>query len=87
MCVLNDLLSLSEKASFVPNALASNFNCVVLYRIVVLKSGSDLESDHPGFNDPVYRERRQELASIAQSYKIGHTIPHIQYTNSELQTW
>ena len=52
-----------------------------------LDAGSDLESDHPGFNDPVYRARRQELASIAQHYKIGQPIPHIQYSDVELQTW
>ena len=27
-----------------------------------------LGEDHPGFNDPVYRERRNEIAAAAMAY-------------------
>ena len=84
-------------------------------------TGAELQSDHPGFNDPgerrlltsrnrgtnigtsnlrpwfvtdifliesaVYRERRRELADVAQAYQHGHTIPHITYTPDEINTW
>ena len=30
-----------------------------------LEAGTDLESDHPGFNDPTYRSRRAKLAEAA----------------------
>lgn len=52
-----------------------------------LDAGKDLESDHPGFNDPVYRARRQELAQIAIDHRAGAAIPTIKYTEDEIRTW
>lgn len=53
----------------------------------ILDAGTELQSDHPGFNDPVYRERRKYLATMAQSYKLGQPIPKIEYTKEELSVW
>lgn len=53
----------------------------------VLDAGDDLESDHPGFNDPAYRERRTELAEISKSFKYGEEIPYIKYQPDEIKTW
>mmetsp|Transcript_20423 Transcript_20423/g.42803 ORF Transcript_20423/g.42803 Transcript_20423/m.42803 type:complete len:467 (+) Transcript_20423:14-1414(+) len=52
-----------------------------------LDAGADLESDHPGFNDKVYRARRAELARVAQEYKWNEPIPYIDYTQTEVDTW
>ncbi len=39
-----------------------------------------MQADHPGFHDPVYRERRQVIAEKAIKYRHGDPLPHIEYT-------
>ena len=46
-----------------------------------------LGQDHPGFSDPVYRERRNEIAAAAMAWKPGEPIPHVDYTESEHEIW
>lgn len=35
----------------------------------VLSMGEDLEADHPGFTDDVYRRRRAEITALAKTFK------------------
>lgn len=36
-----------------------------------LDAGAELEADHPGFSDPVYRERRRLIVDAASAYRHG----------------
>jgi phenylalanine-4-hydroxylase len=53
----------------------------------VLDAGTDLESDHPGFNDAVYRARRAQLAEKAMNHRWDQPIPTIDYSPEELNVW
>jgi phenylalanine-4-hydroxylase len=46
-----------------------------------------LGDDHPGVNDPAYRERRNEIATAALGWSPGEPIPRIDYTDAEHEVW
>jgi phenylalanine-4-hydroxylase len=46
-----------------------------------------LGKDHPGFNDPEYRDRRNAIAHASMDYRIGDEIPVIEYTDAENEVW
>src|SRR5216684_4482624 len=46
-----------------------------------------LDPDHPGFRDPVYRARRDAIARIAFEYRDGDPVPRVDYTEEEEEVW
>jgi phenylalanine-4-hydroxylase len=47
----------------------------------------ELDADHPGFHDPAYRRRRNEIAHAALTYQDGDPAPVISYTEAEHAVW
>lgn len=47
----------------------------------------ELEADHPGFHDPVYRQRRNAIARAALEFRAGDRVPSVDYTAEEQDVW
>ena len=47
----------------------------------------ELAADHPGFHDPEYRRRRNEIAQLALKYHGGDPVPRVAYTEEEQEVW
>ena len=46
-----------------------------------------LGKDHPGFNDPHYRARRNEIAAAAMEWLPDEPVPQVVYTDEENAIW
>jgi phenylalanine-4-hydroxylase len=47
----------------------------------------ELDRDHPGFRDAVYRRRRNEIAAVAAAYRLDDPVPDITYAPLEHSVW
>ena len=47
----------------------------------------ELDPDHPGFRDRIYRKRRNDIAAIALAYRSGDPVPEAPYTEEEHAVW
>ncbi len=58
--------------------------------VIAAPSGSvevELDSGHPGFADPQYRTRRNEIAALSVGHSPGMAIPLVDYTAQEHEVW
>ncbi|MFL5320005.1 MAG: hypothetical protein ACJ790_10160 [Myxococcaceae bacterium] len=46
-----------------------------------------LDKEHPGFRDPLYRARRNDIARAALNWRFGQPVPEIAYTPEENAVW
>lgn len=46
-----------------------------------------LGPDHPGFRDPEYRLRRNQLAALSLDWSPGDPVPTAEYTEAEHEVW
>ncbi len=46
-----------------------------------------LDPDHPGFRDPAYRARRDQIARLALAHQTGQRVVSVDYTAEEHETW
>jgi phenylalanine-4-hydroxylase len=46
-----------------------------------------LSPDHPGFQDEIYRRRRNEIAALALAYRRGDPVPDVHYSEVEHGIW
>ena len=47
----------------------------------------ELDDMHPGFADPVYRARRNLIASLSVDHVVGSPIPEVEYNDVEHEVW
>ena len=52
-----------------------------------VRSLVDLNPEHPGFQDPEYRRRRDAVAAVARAHQPGAAVPRISYTEREHGVW
>lgn len=62
------------------------------YFAPVVKKGDgslsvELGAGHPGLEDPVYRERRDRIATVADQWRPGEPAPRVDYTDEEHDVW
>jgi phenylalanine-4-hydroxylase len=48
---------------------------------------NELHLDHPGANDPAYRERRDYIASLSKKFRETGVITDVDYTEEEQAIW
>lgn len=58
-----------------------------LYSRVASDGQVQLDAGHPGFADPVYRARRNELAALSIGWVTGAPVPAASYTPAEDAVW
>ena len=57
------------------------------FNLVDVISDFELPADHPGVNNPNYRDRRAAIAGISSTWGPGRDAPRVDYTVEEDELW
>ena len=57
------------------------------FRDLKFENINQLHLDHPGANDPEYRQRRDYIASLAKKFRETGVITDVDYTEQEQEIW
>lgn len=57
------------------------------FRDMQFEDIEELHLDHPGANDPAYRERRDYIASLSKKFRETGVITDVDYTDEEQGIW
>ena len=57
------------------------------FRDMKFEDINELHLDHPGANDPVYRKRRDYIASLAKKFRETGEITDVEYNDEEQNIW
>src|SRR5204863_9016227 len=57
------------------------------FRDMKFEDINELHLDHPGANDPAYRERRDYIASLAKKFRETGEITDVDYNEEEQGIW
>ena len=73
-----------------PRTVTKIWNCTGMSLMLLQMSDVELvqlDRDHPGFRDANYRQRRQQIASMAIAHKYGEPCKAVAYTPLEREVW
>ena len=74
-----------------PAVTLSNFRIadedLPAFREMKFENINQLHLDHPGANDPAYRERRNYIAGLAKKFRDTGEITDVDYTDEEQGVW
>ena len=65
----------------------SNNDDLPQFRDMEFEDINELHLDHPGANDPQYRERRDFIAGLAKKFRETGSITDVDYTDQEQDIW
>ena len=84
--MLTEIATIDTPAVTLSNFLIADED-LPAFRDMKFENINQLHLDHPGANDPAYRERRNYIASLAKKFRDTGVITDVDYTEEEQGVW
>lgn len=84
--MLNEASARTEPAFEIENIHISDAD-LPEFRDMPFENINELHLDHPGANDPAYRERRDYIAGLSKQFRETGIITDVEYTDEEQSIW